>query len=431
MGKTTVFDILNTIRANATETYQERIPLATQQNLANVGSAILSYDVTKNEFVDALINRIGLVLIQSKSWKNPLRKFKKGQLPYGKDIEDIFVDIVKAHQYDQETAETEVFKRELPNVKAIFHRLDRQNFYKVTVSDEALNTAFLSETGIQDLISQIINSLYTSDEYDEYLLMKQLLVQYGQKDLFYKIHADDVTDQATANKFLTQVRAVANRLKILSPNYNAQGVHTATMPQDLVIFMTPEVQAYVDVEALARAFNMDKANFIGSVVTVDDFGDLENVVAIAVDKSFFMVYDKLYSSRTQYNAQGLYYNVFFHHWQLLSTSQYANAILFTTDDVSPKPVPTVTSVTVAPNKVDVNQGATQKFTATVEVTNGAPQTVSWKIQGQTKADTKIDQTGQLTVASDEPAETNIEVIATSTFDSGKMGSGQATVKAGG
>lgn len=431
MSKVTAFDILNTIRAGATDTYQERIPIATQQNLTNVGSAILSYDVTKNEFVDALINRIGLVLIQDKSWKNPLRKFKKGQLPFGKDIEDIFVDIVKAHEYDQQTAETEVFKRELPNIKAIFHRLDRENFYKTTVSDEALNTAFLNETGIQDLIAKIINALYTSDEYDEYLLMKQLLVQYAQKDLYYKIHADEVTDNASANKFLIQIRGLANRLKFLSPNYNAQGVHTATKPQDLIIFMTPETQAYVDVEALARAFNIDKADFIGNVVTVDDFGTLDKVVAIAVDKSFFMVYDKLYSSKTQYNAQGLYYNVFFHHWQLLSASQYANAILFTTDSVPQPGIPQVTSVTVTPATQDVTAGQTQQFSADVQVTGGAEKTVAWRIQGQTKAGTSINQSGLLTVDSTEPAETKIEVIATSTVNSGKYGSAQVTVKAGG
>src|SRR5699024_3282562 len=112
--------------------------------------------------------------------------------------------------------------------------------------------------------------------------------------------------------------------------------------------MTPLTQAYVDVDALARAFNMDKANFIGNVITVDDFGSLENVVAIAVDKDFFMVYDKLFSSRTQYNSQGLYYNIFFHHWELLSTSQFANAILFTTEEVTNPGIPAITSVTVSP-----------------------------------------------------------------------------------
>ena len=420
--------VLNTIRSNASNIYQDRIPVATQQNLANVGTAILSYDVTKNEFVEALVNRIGLVIIKNRSWRNPLRRFKKGQMPYGKDIEEIFVDIVKAHSYDQEVAETEVFKRELPNVKAIFHRLDRQDFYKTTISDEALSTAFLSERGLGDLIARIVEALYTSDEYDEYILMKQLLVQYGEKDLFYKIHADEVVDEATANKFLVRLRATANTLKFLKPDFNAQGVHTSTRPEDLIIFMTPLTQAYVDVDSLARAFNMDKANFIGNVITVDDFGSLENVVAIAVDKDFFMVYDKLFSSRTQYNSQGLYYNIFFHHWELLSTSQFANAILFTTEKVTNPGIPTVTSVTVSPDTANVTAGQTQQFTAQVQGTGDYSQTVAWKIQGQTKADTTINQSGLLTVSATEPAETNIEVIATSTQDTGKYDSAKVTVQ---
>ena len=421
-------DVLNTIRANSSNIYQDRVPIATQQNLANVGTAILSYDVTKNEFVEALVNRIGLVIIKNRSWRNPLRRFKKGQMPYGKDIEEIFVDIVKAHSYDQEVAETEVFKRELPNVKAIFHRLDRQDFYKTTISDEALSTAFLSERGLGDLIARIVEALYTSDEYDEYILMKQLLVQYGEKDLFYRIHADKVVDESTANKFLVSLRATANTLKFLKPDFNAQGVHNSTKPEDLIIFMTPLTQAYVDVDALARAFNMDKANFIGNVITVDDFGTLENVVAIAVDKDFFMVYDKLFSSRTQYNSQGLYYNIFFHHWELLSTSQFANAILFTTEEVTNPGIPTVTSVTVSPDTANVTAGQTQQFTAQVQGTGDYKQTVAWKIQGQTKADTTINQSGLLTVSATEPAETNIEVIATSTQDTGKFDSAQVTVQ---
>ena len=115
--------ILNAIRANASSTYQERIPVATRENIREVGNAMMRYQAVQNEFIDALVNRIARVIITSKSYENPLRMFKKGMLEYGETIEEVFVNIAKAHQFDPVVAETEVFKREIPDVNAVFHRL--------------------------------------------------------------------------------------------------------------------------------------------------------------------------------------------------------------------------------------------------------------------------------------------------------------------
>ena len=37
---------------------------------------------------------------------------------------------------------------------------------------------------------------------------------------------------------------------------------------------------------------------------LDDFGTMPNTQAVLVDKNFFMVWDKLYQTTNQYNAQG-------------------------------------------------------------------------------------------------------------------------------
>ena len=130
-------DILNTIRANASSTYQERIPVATQNNIREIGNAMMTYEATQNEFLTALVNRIGRVIITSKSYSNPLRVFKKGILKYGETVDEIFVNIAKAKQFDPGVAENEVLKREIPDVNAVFHKMNLQNFYKVTVSNSA------------------------------------------------------------------------------------------------------------------------------------------------------------------------------------------------------------------------------------------------------------------------------------------------------
>ena len=96
--------LLNAIRNDASISYQERVPQATQDNIKEYGSAVLSFSATTNEFLDALVNRIGKVIITSRLYKNPLAMFKKGMLDYGESIEEIFVSLAKARIYSPETA---------------------------------------------------------------------------------------------------------------------------------------------------------------------------------------------------------------------------------------------------------------------------------------------------------------------------------------
>lgn len=422
MSKATPERILNTIRANASDEYQNRVPVATRDNIAEVGNAITNYEPTRNEFLNSLINRIGMVIIQSRLYQNPLRSFKKGMLEFGKDIEEVFVEIAKAQTYDPETAETEVFKRVIPDVKTIFHRMNRQDFYKVTISNDQLRTAFLSYRGIEDLIGRIVDSLYSGDNYDEFLLMKNLMNDYGAKGLFYPITVTEVTDEATAKKLTVNLRSTAKTLGFMSNQYNAQGVHTFTPIEDIVIFMTPHTEALMDVESLARAFNLEYADFLGRVVVVDNFGGLENVQALMVDKQWFMVYDTFFNFTEQYNAQGLYWNYFFHHWQILSTSQFANAIAFTTE------TPSVTSVTLSPKTATASKGQKVQLTATVVATGMATETVTWAVTGTSEVKSTITSSGELSIASDEP-NTELTVTATSVFDGSKKDTATITVTA--
>ena len=72
--------VLNTIWENASDEYTNRIPQATQANITEVGNAIMSYAPVMNEFLDALVNRISLVIVSSKLATNKLAPFKKGMI---------------------------------------------------------------------------------------------------------------------------------------------------------------------------------------------------------------------------------------------------------------------------------------------------------------------------------------------------------------
>ena len=411
--------ILNAIRANASSTYQERIPVATQENIREIGNAMMQFQATQNEFIDALVNRIARVIITSKSYENPLRMFKKGLLEYGETIEEVFVNIARAHQFDPAVAETEVFKREIPNVDAVFHKLNYQNFYKTTISNEQLRQAFLSAEGVSDLIARIVDSLYSGSEFDEFLCMKQLIVDAASNGEMYPINIPTPT-AANAADIVTTIKGISNKLEFMNSKYNSMGVLNFSKKDNQFLIMDAEFSAVVDVNVLANAFNMSKAEFLGHQVLIDDFGSLTGVVAALVDRDWFMVFDNLQSFTENYNGQGLYWNYFWHVWKTFSTSPFSNAILFTTTAVS------VTGVTVTPGVLTVEPGHTASFTAAVTGTGYPPKDVTWSITGQTSAATVINSDGVLSLGADEAGPT-ITVTASSVYDTGKSGTATVTV----
>lgn len=413
--------VLNAIRANQNYDYQSRVPEATQGTLKQVGNAILSSFDLQNAFLNALVNRIALVLINSKMFYNPLRVFKKGTIEYGEIVEEIFVNIAKAHVYDPVVAEQEVFKREIPDVDAIFHKMNYKNFYKVTIQNEDLRQAFLSSQGISDLIARIVDSLYSGANYDEFLIMKNMIVDAVKNGRMATVTIPEATAE-NAKSIITTIKSVSNALEFPSTAYNAQGVLTYTPKDRQVLILDTKFDAINDVEVLASAFNMDKAEFMGRRVLIDNFADLTGVPAVLVDESWWMVFDMQINFTEIYNAQGLYWNYFYHVWKLFSESPYSNAVVFTSNPNS------VTSITVSPESANVAKGSTQQMTATVVTTGYAPKTVNWSVTGAQTPTSRISNTGLLTVATNEPNDT-LTVTAVSAYDPDKSDTSTITVTA--
>ncbi len=411
-------NILNAIRSNASDTYRQRIPVATQDNIRDIGNAMMQFQATQNEFLNALVNRIARVIITSKSYQNPLQMFKKGMMEYGETVEEIFVNIAKAHPFDPILAEKTVFKREIPDVSAVFHKMNLQNFYKATISQEQLRQAFLSTEGVTDLIARIVDSMYTGSEFDEFLCMKQLIEDAATKGRMYPIVVPEPS-AATAKEIVTAIKAVSNKLEFMSSQYNAMGVMNFSKKNDQFLILDAAFDAVIDVEVLASAFNMSKAEFMGHRVLIDNFGTLTGCVAALVDREWFMVFDNLMQFTENYNGEGLYWNYFYHVWKTFSTSPFANALIFTTAAQS------ITSVAVnGPDSLKLGQNA--QYTATVTATELAPQGVIWTVSGANPVKSMIDWTGKLLVPPDE-TNTELTITATSVFDSSKKGTKTVTI----
>lgn len=409
-------DILNAIRNSASQTYQDRVPVATQNNIKEVGNPIITFEAIQNEFLHALVNRIGRVLITSKSYENPLKRFKKGILEYGETVEEIFINIARAHEFDPNVAENEVFKREIPDVNAAFHRLNVKNFYKTTISNEQLRQAFLSTEGVSDLIARIVDSLYTGSEFDEFLIMKEMLADGINNGEFYTITVPEPTADK-AHEIVTTIKGISNKLEFMSNIYNPMGVVTHSKKRNQILIVDAAFDAVIDVNVLASAFNMDKAEFMGQRILIDDFSDTTGVVAAIVDESWFMVFDNFIGFTENYNGQGLYWNYFYHVWKTYSKSPFANAVLFTTATNS------ITSVSVTPSTLSVSKGQYGKFSANVVVTGTPSKLVTWSVNSDNST---IDNTGMLYVSPNETL-SSLTVTATSVVDGTKTGTATVTV----
>jgi hypothetical protein len=415
LGVAETYDIVNAIRNSSSDSFQQYVPLASSDNVLSVAAGIQINQTVQNEFITNLIDRIGLVVVKSVSLKNPLKKFKKGQMQQGRTIEEIFTDITKAKKYDPYDAENTVFKRSIPNVKTLFHERNRQDFYEQTVSDEQLKTAFTSWGNFESFVSSIINSIYNSAEVDEYEYMKLVIDNYFSKGLFTVVPVTKPDTATAASEFVKKLRATARKMTLPngSRDFNSLAVRTRTDMEDLHLIIDADLEAEIDVDVLAKAFNMDKTNFVGHVTVIDGFAST-GLEAVLVDQDWFMVYDNLQKLETIRNPKGLYWNYFYHVWQTLSASRFSNAVAFVSGTV-----PAVTQVIVDPVIATVKAGGSFEFTAYVRATDGQDHPITWDVIASTsattlKAGTTIDANGVLTVDATQTGELLVRATSVGT-----------------
>ena len=415
-------NVLNVIRQNATAVYQDRIPEATAENLHEVGDAILTYEAQANEFVNALANRIGLVILNNRMATNPLAALKKGRLAVGETIEEIYIDVIKAQTYDPRAAQDTLFKRHLPNVSSVFHSVDSQLNYPLTISNEQLRKAFMSYDSLDRFIAGLVDSMYKSATLDEFIQMKQLISEWNNNGRFIVEPIAPVTDAASAREAMIKIKAVSDGMTIFNNQMNYAGVWTSTPKDEQYLITTPDFNARMDVDVLAAAFHMDKAEFAGHVIVVDNIGDLgdDGIEAILVDKNWYQVYDYLRTFKTAYNGEGLYWNYFYHVWMVYSLSPFANAVAFGTA------TPTVTELTVTPTAATVKAGGTVQITTAVTGTGDPTSKCSFALTGNTDPETVVNSMGKVILGSKETGPT-ITVTATSVQDTSKTATCTITV----
>ena len=331
----TIVNTLNTIRADASEEYQNSVPIATLTNLTDVGNPIMNYTAIHNEFLSALVNRIAMTVVNAREMRNPLSILKQGEITFGQDVQEIYTNPATATPYNSQS--TDLLSQTIPDTKCIYHRLNRQDRYTVTVRDEQLRLAFINFNSFNSLLTSIINSLYNGNYIDEFKLCKQLFNSAVQNNKIVKQTVPNVTDESTAKNFIKECRKTFKNMAIPSENYNAwtvsggsgNPVTAMSMPEDVRFILRSDIESFCDVNVLASAFNLSKTDFLGQLLIVDSFADTnDNILGIMCDKNYTQIYDKLKETRDFYNPSNLTWNYYLHIWQVYSVSTLVNGVAF-------------------------------------------------------------------------------------------------------
>lgn len=330
--------ILNTVRQYCPQDYQNRVPAVTQGNIESAIRAFQTYTADWDTFLGVFLQKIGLQVIRKSEFTNPFSPFKMAPMRLGSKIEEVAINLQKAHAYKNNCYD--VFNGDLPDTRVNWHSTNRHDYYSVQAPlEDVMRQAFISDYSLSQYLGALVDNLITSDQADEYLIFKELFAEYATNEGFYNVQVSDVlsaVDKAAASRALvSKMRGMYRKVKFPSSNYSPEGRNAGlvTVGGDMVLVMTADVEAVIDVESLAAAFHMEKADFLAdNVVIIDEWPrGFSGVQALLVDRDFFMVTDTLRTMQpAPINPCNLSQSYFYHVWEIISYSRFVPAISFST-----------------------------------------------------------------------------------------------------
>lgn len=331
--------LLNTVRQYAPVDYQNRIPAVTQGNIQSALRGFQTYTPDFDTFMGVFLQKIGLQIIRKSSFTNPFSAFKRAPMRLGSKIEEVAINLQKAHAYKNNCYD--VFNGDLPDTRVNWHSTNRHDYYSVQAPlEDVMRQAFISDYSLSEYLGALVDNLVVSDQADEYLLFKGLLGKYFENEGFYNVNVDGggtVTDPNQLSKNIVRAaRQMYRTVKFPSAKYSPEGRNAGlvTVGRDMVLIMTAETEAMVDVESLAAAFHLDKGDFLADNVVIIDEWPREfaaaNVTpyALLVDRDFFVVTDTLQTMQpAPINVCNLSQSFYYHIWQVISYSRFVPAIM--------------------------------------------------------------------------------------------------------
>ena len=341
-GLATALNKMREMSVKSNSIYHQYVPVVTESTtIGEFGAPIIdSQNINVlNDFI-GLLKKVVYTAVYSKTFNSPLASLEGERIPLGQFIEDVYINPAKARGFDVNDFAGLLQKYEA-EVATQYLSVNSDLQYCVTITREKVRNAFTSWDQLESLISGMVNSLYNGAYITRYNQTKGLpLAAFKGGAIKYEVITNP-TNETTAKNLVRKMRADYSKMQIPSTAYNAwadvkgQGafaLKTWSDPQDIVVMISADVEALVDVEVLAAAFNMSKADFLGRVIVVDDFSQYNDDGTVAVDGSMIkaVVCDRSwFKIKTQDFAMDEFYNANNRTWQYyLNDVRMVNYSLF-------------------------------------------------------------------------------------------------------
>lgn len=352
------FNSLKRIYNNATEDYKSKVGKYERgDDLVAFGSPIIEYTSIMNEFISSLVQLVAFPIFQSHMWTNRLQALKKGNKPYGFDIEDIYSNPVNPTPYDA-TDFTRILKGTKQDTITAFYRENRHDVFQKTITKDMLRGAFKDVVAFQEFIDTLVTTIYAGNEIEEYNLTKRAINECYDASMFIT-KALDISSAEGIQAGIEDIKNAYEHFQFPSTAYNNYATFSGTdipakvwtNPEDIVILAKIDVINAMKVKYLAGVFNLSEVEFRERLILVDDFGwdeyevnqdgvtgDLKkhhdsDIQMVVCDSGLFQIYDTIEVSTEFFNAGNLATNFFLHVWQTYGMRPWANALVFTAESI--------------------------------------------------------------------------------------------------
>ena len=354
-GLTTALNKMREMSVDQGSIYHQYVPVVTESTtIGEFGAPILDSQnlAVLNDFV-SLLKKVVYTAVYNKTFNNPLVELEGERMPLGQFIEDVYINPAKARGFDVNDFAGLLQKYEA-EVATQYLTVNSDLQYCVTVTREKIRNAFTSWDQLEGLISGMVNSLYNGAYITRYNQTKGLpLAAFEGGAIKYEVITDP-TDEQTAKNLIRKMRADYSKFQIPSTKYNAwadvkgEGAHslkTWSDPEDIVVLISADVEALVDVEVLARAFNMNSTEMLGRVIVVDDFSQYDDdgkvavdgsmIKAVIADRAWFKIKTQDFAMDEFYNANNRTWQYYLNDVRMCNYSLFANAKVYTTKEPTP------------------------------------------------------------------------------------------------
>lgn len=397
-NKTTrAVNMANTVRTLAGNEFANAVPVATRSNISSYATPILEISSLRNMFVNTLVQRIGFEFIHNKRYNNPLARFKKGSTPLGGIVEEIGTNPVESQGFSSDgyirTPDGQVLtplNRRTPDTKVLYHTINREDQYPISISRQQLQTAFVSWEKLDDFISSVMSAMYSGDSIDEFIYTKNLIDAGVTKDMLVtRTIANPTTSKDNAENFVREMNIVSSKMCFPSTKYNkyidqegAEGkaYKTWSDKERQVIILSTEVLQTINISVLSQAFHMSQADFRNTVVEIDEF-DNPAILGVVCDESLLQIYDNLFEVSEQQNAQGLFFTYFLTHFETLSLSMLSNAVVFLDESYVKHTITATVDLVTEGYDLEVQSSGYSGETVTYKVTAVDPSKVTISYTG--------------------------------------------------